>query len=153
MLILLCNFLYLQKVLVIEKGNISLKTVIKCEKVTKAYKEKLVFESFSYSFKEKGLYVLFGESGSGKTTLLNVITGATAFNEGKVRIYENTYDKEVKYDEVKDYIAYITQNNYFVDYLKVKDNLLLALSDKNGKSKIEEYLKEFKLEDKLLKTV
>lgn len=41
----------------------------------KRFDTKLIFENFSYQFKENGIYALSAESGKGKTTLLRLIAG------------------------------------------------------------------------------
>ena len=48
---------------------------LKIESLKKAFGEKQIFSDFSYSFSEKGLYVIKGDSGIGKTTLLRIISG------------------------------------------------------------------------------
>ncbi len=118
------------------------------QKISKKYDKNVVINNFSYDFEKKGLYVLYGASGSGKTTLLNIISGASSFDSGKVTIYDKTYENIVDYSFVKKYISYITQNNYFVDYLTVKENLELCSGIKDNII-INQYLKKFKLEDKI----
>ncbi len=41
----------------------------------KKFGQKTIFEDFSYSFSESGVYIIQGESGVGKTTLLRMISG------------------------------------------------------------------------------
>lgn len=45
------------------------------KELKKSFGEKIIFDSFSYEFPDKGLCVLTGASGRGKTTLLRVIAG------------------------------------------------------------------------------
>lgn len=52
--------------------------------LTKRFDEKCVLDSFSYSFEDKGLYVIAGESGIGKTTLLRIIAGLDKDYVGEV---------------------------------------------------------------------
>ena len=49
--------------------------MLKIEKLTKKFGDKVIFNDFSFDFSEKGCYVLVGESGIGKTTLLRIISG------------------------------------------------------------------------------
>lgn len=119
---------------------------IKCNNVKKYYGKQLVIDNFNYYFKNMGLYVLYGESGCGKTTLLNLIAGVEELSSGKISID----GVEVKLDNrkmVDKKIAYISQNNYLIDYLNVENNLKLSLLDKK-KNTIDEWLKRFNLEDK-----
>jgi len=48
---------------------------LRIESLKKAFGEKQIFSDFSYSFTDKGLYVIKGDSGIGKTTLLRIISG------------------------------------------------------------------------------
>ena len=48
---------------------------LEIKNLTKNFNEKVIFNNFSYSFEEKGLYTIIGESGIGKTTLLRAIAG------------------------------------------------------------------------------
>lgn len=50
----------------------------------KAFGEKQIFNDFSYSFSDKGIYLLKGDSGIGKTTLLRIISGIDREYEGRV---------------------------------------------------------------------
>ena len=52
--------------------------------ISKSFDDKKIFESFSYSFNENGLYVLTGDSGRGKTTLLRIISGLDENYSGTV---------------------------------------------------------------------
>ena len=48
---------------------------LELKSITKQFGEKIILKDFSYSFNDRGLYVLTGESGIGKTTLLRMIAG------------------------------------------------------------------------------
>ena len=102
-----------------------------------------IFEDFSYSFNKTGLYVLFGESGCGKTTLFNILLGHTNYEKGTISINGKNYQNKV---ENNDLVCYITQEAYFVDYLKVKENIELCSNDSN---KIKKLLELFKLTNKI----
>lgn len=124
-----------------------MKSAIRINHINKKYNDDYIIKNFSYSFNIKGLYILLGESGSGKTTLLNIIAGAISFDSGNVTIYNNIFSNKVNYDYSQNIISYITQNNYFVDYLTVYDNLVLCSTERSDK--IMFYLKQFNLEDKI----
>ncbi len=50
----------------------------------KSFGGKVIFNGFSYSFKDFGAYALTGESGVGKTTLLRMIAGLDTDYSGKI---------------------------------------------------------------------
>ena len=52
--------------------------------LTKRFDEKLLFSHLSYSFPERGLFLLLGESGSGKTTLFRMIAGLDTDFQGSI---------------------------------------------------------------------
>ena len=52
--------------------------------LSKRFGEKIIFDNFSYSFKDTGIYVITGESGIGKTTLFRIIAGLDKKFSGEV---------------------------------------------------------------------
>ncbi|MFA5562498.1 MAG: ATP-binding cassette domain-containing protein [Eubacteriales bacterium] len=52
--------------------------------LTKSFDGKVVLQDVSYTFAERGLYLITGSSGSGKTTLLRVICGLEKVDAGTV---------------------------------------------------------------------
>ena len=57
---------------------------LKIKNLYKSFGEKKVFEDFSYSFTDNGLYALLGNSGIGKTTLLRIIGGLDKKYRGEI---------------------------------------------------------------------
>ena len=57
---------------------------LKINNLTKKFGEKTVFDDFSYSFDQTGLYIITGESGIGKTTLLRMIAGLDKDYSGEI---------------------------------------------------------------------
>ena len=57
---------------------------LKIKNLYKSFGEKKIFEDFSYSFTDNGLYALLGNSGIGKTTLLRIIGGLDKKYRGEI---------------------------------------------------------------------
>lgn len=111
----------------------------------KSYGNQSVFENFNCTFPEKGLILLFGESGCGKTTLLNLIGGLTDFQKGSIIINNNEYKNQVNTNEIKNYVGYMTQDCYWIDYLTIGEQMELSGEPKET---ILELLDEVYLKDK-----
>ncbi len=71
--------------------------ILEFHKVTKAFKDKTILNSFDYTFKKGERVGIIGKNGTGKTTFLNILTQSTQPDSGKV----------VKGDTVK--FGYYTQ--------------------------------------------
>ncbi len=128
--------------------------MIACADLSKKYNDKCVIDRFSGVFPETGLYLLLGESGSGKTSFLNVLAGFQPFEEGTVYWDGEAFAERVMHPEEPSF-DYITQENFFVDFLTVEENLLLLKEGLSGKmsesafsARVLEGLERFGLGDK-----
>ncbi len=121
--------------------------LISINNISKKYDQNVVLNNYSYLFKENGLYLLFGFSGCGKTTFLNILSGATSFDKGSINIGNNIFNNKVNDNFAINHVAYITQNNHFINYLTIYDNLLLVLDKKENKEIIDKYLKQLNILD------
>ena len=57
---------------------------LKISNLKKSFDKKVIFDNFSASFEEIGIYSLTGESGAGKTTLLRMISGLDLDFDGEI---------------------------------------------------------------------
>ena len=57
---------------------------MKIENLSVRFGDKVIFDGFSYTFENKGMYIINGASGKGKTTLFNAISGVLKPDSGKV---------------------------------------------------------------------
>ena len=107
------------------------------KKLCKAY-DKTVISDFSFTFPEKGLFLIRGASGSGKTTLLRLIAGLETPDSGTVEKKES------------DKISFLFQEPRLVPNLTVLENVLLVAKEKDVKKAVE-YLEMLGLEKDLKK--
>lgn len=64
--------------------------IIEIDNVSKAFKNKVIIEGFSYTFKKGDKIGIAGRNGTGKSTLLNLLTGVIQPDSGNISIGETT---------------------------------------------------------------
>lgn len=112
---------------------------LKKEYLTKNVGNITALDQFSYTFSNKGFYVLLGESGSGKSTLLKIIGGLEKPSSGNIS-YQNEPIKNIEaFRNAK--VSYIFQEFNLIDDLTIEENINLVIRDKDdNKQFIEEVL-------------
>lgn len=99
------------------------KIILKIKNLAKAYytkdKEILAIKDFSLEVKEDSIVAIVGPSGCGKSTLLNIIGGLDDKTAG-----------EIVFDDDKNKIGYMFQNDCLFPWLNILDNCLLGLKIK-----------------------
>ncbi len=120
-----------------------MKSIIQLKNISKQFQMEKVITNFSYSFEKSGLYLLLGDSGSGKSTLLNLISGNLEFDKGSIVINGVEYKNQVNSADIRDFVAYISQDSKLIEYLTVYDNLKLCCDDD---SRIKESAANFGVE-------
>lgn len=95
--------------------------------VSKRFKDRVLFSSFSATFKAGSLNILMGPSGCGKTTLLNRIYGKENATDGYIRFNGQKRGRKRKRE-----ISYLPSDQWIIRELSVKDNLRL-ITDDEGK--------------------
>ena len=91
--------------------------------LTKSFGEKAIFESFSYSFEERGIYALVGESGAGKTTLLRMIAGLDTEYSGEISGVTS--------------VSFAFQEHRLFPVLTALENVIFAISDTKSEAVTE----------------
>lgn len=99
-------------------GNIVIKNL------SKSFGDKVVFDSFSYSFPSVGTVVLKGPSGRGKTTLLRVISGLENDFKGEVSVPSGTK------------ISYMFQEDRLLPRLTARENVELVCKDREKSERL-----------------
>lgn len=92
---------------------------LKINNLSKRFDDKIILESFSYSFRDTGLYLIEGDSGIGKTTLLRLIAGL-----------DKDYSGEIVGGGISN-ISYCFQEHRLFPALSALDNVLAVLKEKN----------------------
>jgi len=90
--------------------------MIELQNVRMAYGDKLVLDSLSLSFPERGMFAVLGPSGRGKTTLLRLIAGLETPQAGSVHV-----PRDLR-------IAFCFQEDRLLPFKTVLENVLLAAS-------------------------
>lgn len=117
-------------------------------KITKAFREKRVYENFSYRFGE-GIYALLGVNGCGKSTLISLMAGIEDCDTGE--IYINNIDLKKNPQAAKSCLAYIPDKPDIYPFMTGQDFLELIASIKKVTTISENLLELFSLHDMRLK--
>ncbi|AXX88497.1 ABC transporter ATP-binding protein [Malaciobacter marinus] len=101
--------------------------MITLKNICKNYDKELVLKNINLNIKKGSFTALIGESGSGKTTLLSILSTLLKPNSGEI-IFENVnYNKIKNIDKFRQKnIGFVFQFHYLINYLSVKENILLA---------------------------
>lgn len=109
------------------------KEKIKIRNINKKYNDKVIFKNFNIDFYKDEVNCIIGKSGCGKSTLLNIISG----------IIDNDGD----FKNIEDSISYIFQEDRLIEWMTVKENIMLVVNNFYDKKEAE------KLCDKYLELV
>ncbi|MCM1545905.1 MAG: ABC transporter ATP-binding protein [Clostridiales bacterium] len=125
---------------------------VKCENLTKKFKDVTALGGCSLTVKEGALFGLLGVNGAGKTTLIKILCGLTAQTSGEAFVL----GKSVKTDmaEIKSVIAVSPQETSVAPKLTVRENLdfFAAVYYKDRAQRreaVDEVIKTFSLEEVL----
>lgn len=118
--------------------------MITLKEVSKKYDKDFALKDINLNIKKGSFVAITGESGSGKTTLLSILSTLLKPNSGEI-IFEDTEYKSIKnIDKFRqENIGFVFQFHYLINYLTVKENILLA----NEKASEEEIRKLLSLLD------
>lgn len=119
--------------------------MIKIEKMSKRFKEKVIFNHFDLEINDGDLVAIVGKSGCGKTTLLNIL-GLIDFDYDGCVLYDGVNTKQLKKSKrqlfIRNRINYLFQNYALVDDMSVEENMNLALYyEKLSKKEKEDIIK------------
>ena len=100
--------------------------MIKVDRLNFSFDKQIIFSDVSFSLNSYGVYVLQGENGSGKTTLLKLLMGYFLPQEGNIQIDGINLNKDSSKEDViqvRNKVAYLSQDNDFISFLNVQENV------------------------------
>ena len=125
--------------------------ILEVNNLTKSFNDQILFEDFSYIFKENSLYVILGESGSGKSTLLNILSLIDGEYSGSFKI-DGLPVNEMKDNQLESIRAlnfgYVFQNFNLFEDDTVKNNIRIFF---DGVVDIDEDAKSIIIDETLKK--
>ncbi|MBR3138767.1 ABC transporter ATP-binding protein [Candidatus Saccharibacteria bacterium] len=125
---------------------------IETKKLTKKFKDKVAVNEIDLKIKHGELFALLGVNGAGKTTTIKMLSGLILPTSGEIIIENMNMKKEVF--KIKEILNVSPQETAIAPNLTVKENLEFmagVYQIKDKEKKINELVKEFKLEDVLNK--
>ena len=105
--------------------------IIRIENINKRYKDNIIFNNFQIDFYENKINCILGKSGCGKTTLLNIISGVVKNDESDFKGIEDLG------------VSYIFQDDRYIDWLSVEDNIKLVIKKHYSEDKVNELCEKY----------
>ena len=90
--------------------------VLKCENLVKVYSGCRAVDGLNLELDAGRIYALLGPNGSGKSTFMKMVVGLIKPTEGKIYL-----DGEEISDKTRARITYMPTENYFYNYMRIKD--------------------------------
>ena len=121
-------------------------------KLTKKFKDKIAVNKIDLQINEGELFALLGTNGAGKTTTIKMLSGLILPTSGEIKIENMDIKKDIF--KIKEILNVSPQETAIAPNLTVKENLEFmagVYQIKNKDSKINELIKQFKLEEILNK--
>ena len=121
--------------------------MLKVEHVTKYYDDFRAVNDVSFEIKEGEIFGLLGVNGAGKTTTFRMIMGLLDMTEGNITLDGNKIDYSVT-----DKIGFLTEERSLLPTKTVLEQaiyygVLKGLTEKEVERRLDEYLKEFNIEE------
>ena len=125
---------------------------IETRQLTKKFKEKVAVDEINLQIKKGELFALLGTNGAGKTTTIKMLSGLILPTAGDIEIENMDIKKDIF--KIKEILNVSPQETAIAPNLTVKENLEFmagVYQINNKKEKINELIKQFKLEEILNK--
>ena len=125
---------------------------IETRQLTKKFKEKVAVDGINLQIKKGELFALLGTNGAGKTTTIKMLSGLILPTSGDIEIENMDMKKDIF--KIKEILNVSPQETAIAPNLTVKENLEFMAGVyliSNKEKKIDELIKQFKLEEILNK--
>jgi ABC-2 type transport system ATP-binding protein len=125
---------------------------IETRQLTKKFKEKVAVDGINLQIKKGELFALLGTNGAGKTTTIKMLSGLILPTSGDIEIENMDMKKDIF--KIKEILNVSPQETAIAPNLTVKENLEFmagVYQISNKEKKIDELIKQFKLEEILNK--
>lgn len=109
--------------------------------------KKTQFKNINFNLRKKEILGFYGLVGSGRTEVMKTIFGINKFDEGEVNFKNKNLNITKPKDAIKNGIVYLSeerQNLGMTGLMSVKDNINMAIMDKNSQYLILDKLKDLK---------
>lgn len=120
--------------------------IIEVKNLTKKFKYITAVNNISLTVKKGEIYGFVGLNGAGKTTTISMLLGLIKANNGQIKLF----GKNIKDDfTLWNQIGYLVESSHSYPNLSVRENLnlIFKLRKLKNKIKIDEIIKDLKLED------
>ena len=125
---------------------------IETRQLTKKFKEKVAVDGINLQIKKGELFALLGTNGAGKATTIKMLSGLILPTSGDIEIENMDMKKDIF--KIKEILNVSPQETAIAPNLTVKENLEFmagVYQISNKEKKIDELIKQFKLEEILNK--
>lgn len=112
------------------------------------YSKKIVLDNLTLTFAGGQIHALLGENGAGKSTTANIICGELSPDKGDLLLDGKPVTFRSPKDAIQKGISYVHQRPLLADYITVKENLLLGLTNEQKERLLpqsKKWLPEIKL--------
>jgi ABC-type branched-subunit amino acid transport system ATPase component len=107
--------------------------MLKIQNLSKQFGGVKAVNNCSFDIKENHITALIGPNGSGKSTVFNLISGVLKEDSGKI-IYDKTNITHFSPEQISNAgVSRLFQKSQLFDNLTIKENLLLAIDNKDTK--------------------
>ncbi len=112
--------------------------IIQANNLSKSFGHTKVVDDVSFSVEKGKLFAFLGQNGAGKSTTINMLIGILQNDTGTI-----VYEGNKTYEQYKNNIGVVFQNNIFDDMLTVEENMkLFGRLYSHAKDKIESRYEE-----------